>query len=253
MHVVLTRPQRDGRRWLERLRARGHDGLLLPLIAIGPPAQPQALAAAWQRIGDYRAAMFVSGNAVEAFFAAAPAAVAFTPRAWAPGPGTSEALLAAWVAAQAIDAPAADAAQFDSDSLWQVVAGQLRAGERLLLVRGADAQGRAQGRDWLGQQLAAQGVVVDTVAAYVRQAPAWSPAERAAATGAAGDGSLWIFSSSEAAQNLQRLLPQQDWSRARALATHPRIAQALHAMGFGSVHETRPALADVVASIESIR
>ena len=38
---------------------------------------------------------------------------------------------------------------------------------------------------------------------------------------------------------------------ARALATHPRIAQAAHDAGFGEVRECRPALADVVASIES--
>ncbi|MGE3348297.1 MAG: uroporphyrinogen-III synthase, partial [Ramlibacter sp.] len=39
--------------------------------------------------------------------------------------------------------------------------------------------------------------------------------------------------------------------RARAVATHPRIAQAAREAGFGVVCESRPALADVVASIES--
>ena len=47
-------------------------------------------------------------------------------------------------------------------------------------------------------------------------------------------------------------LPDQDWGQARALVTHPRIAQAARAAGFGSVQECRPALADVVASIESL-
>jgi uroporphyrinogen-III synthase len=79
----------------------------------------------------------------------------------------------------------------------------------------------------------------------------WDEAARATARRAAADGSLWLFSSSEAAGNLARLLPGAQWQQARALATHPRIAQAVRALGFGQVGETRPALADVVASIES--
>ena len=35
-----------------------------------------------------------------------------------------------------IDSPAPDATQFDSESLWQQVATQVRAGDRILIVRG---------------------------------------------------------------------------------------------------------------------
>jgi len=125
------------------------------------------------------------------------------------------------------------------------------AGDRLLLVRGGDSEGRSQGRDWLARQVAARGAAVETVVAYVRQLPQWSEAQRARARRAAGDGSLWLFSSSEAAANLGRLLPGQPWGAARAIATHPRIAQAVRALGFGSVRESRPAFDAVVASIES--
>jgi uroporphyrinogen-III synthase len=48
-------------------------------------------------------------------------------------------------------------------------------------------------------------------------------------------------------------LPGQSWAQARALATHPRIAQAVRALGFASVRESRPAFDDVLASIESAR
>jgi uroporphyrinogen-III synthase len=152
-----------------------------------------------------------------------------------------------------IDAPAPDAAQFDSETLWASVQGQVRAGDRLLLVRGGDSEGRGQGRDWLVQQLVAAGVRVDTVVAYTRQAPHWSDSQRAGAAQAASDGSLWLFSSSEAAHHLALLLPGQDWSRARAIATHPRIAAAVQALGFGEVRAARPAFEDVLASIESPR
>ncbi|HYE41103.1 MAG TPA: uroporphyrinogen-III synthase, partial [Ramlibacter sp.] len=211
----------------------------------------QALRQAAAGMQRHAAVMFVSANAVQGFFRVAGGLL--PARAWAPGPGTREALRAVGVPEERIAAPADDAAQFDSEALWQQVGGQLRSGDSLLLVRGGDAQGRSQGRDWLAQRLAEAGVHVEIVVAYTRQVPVWDEARRAAARQAAGDGSLWLFSSSEAARNLLQLLPGQDWSRSRALATHPRIAEAVRALGFGEVHASRPALQEVLASIESAR
>ncbi|HET8746179.1 MAG TPA: uroporphyrinogen-III synthase [Ramlibacter sp.] len=250
MSVVLTRPRQEAERWAGRLRARGHASLVLPLIEIAPPPDLQPLRAAAADLARYRAVMFVSANAVQGFFGVAGGFDG--PRAWAPGLGTRDALRAAGVPPERIDTPAPDAGQFDSESLWQQVQGQLHAGERLLLVRGGDGEGRSQGREWLAQQLAAQGVTVDTVVAYIRRCPSWGEEERALARRAAADGSLWLFSSSEAAANLAALLPGQSWAGARALATHPRIALAVRTLGFGDVRESRPALEDVVASIESV-
>lgn len=251
MAVVLTRPVQEAERWAARLRERRLDALVLPLLAIGPAPDVEALRQAAAGADRYTAVMFVSANAVQGFFACRP--VFEQARAWAPGPATQEALRAAGVPEARIDAPAPDAAQFDSESLWPRVEGRLRAGDRVLLVRGGDATGRAQGRDWIVQQLAARGVAVDTVVAYTRQAPAWDEAQRASARRAAADGSWWLFSSSEAARHLAQLLPGQDWSRSRALATHPRIAEAVRALGFGEVRASRPGLDEVLASIESAR
>ena len=249
MAVVLTRPQQDAQRWAALLRERGVASLWLPLLSIGPAPDAGALQHAADHAGDYGAVMFVSANGVQSFLACHPRFGAA--RAWAPGPATRDALVAGGVAPERIDAPAADAAQFDSEHLWQQVQGQLRSGDRLLLVRGGGEDGRSAGREWLAQQLAARGVAVETVVAYVRQCPAWTAEQQAQARRAAADGSLWLFSSSQAVAHLQQLLPQQDWSRSRALATHPRIAQAVRFVGFGTVHESRPGLADVLASIES--
>jgi uroporphyrinogen-III synthase len=251
MPVVVTRPAAEGERWAGRLRERGIDAIVLPLLAIGPAPDPAALQAAARAGDQYAAIMFVSPNAVAGFFAGGP--LPARARCWAPGPGTADALRAAGVPAERIDAPQAEAAQFDSESLWQEVQAQLRAGDRLLLVRGADGEGRSQGRDWLAQQLAGRGVQVDTVLAYTRGAPTWNAAACELARNAARDGSWWLFSSSEGATHLASLLPGQDWSAARALATHPRIAEAVRTLGFGEVHASRPGFDEVVASIESRR
>jgi uroporphyrinogen-III synthase len=155
-----------------------------------------------------------------------------------------------------IDQPAADSAQFDSDALWAVVHGQVQPGHRLLMVRGDSAcapsgLGEGSGREWLQQCCLAAGGQVESVAVYRRQAPQWSVSQCESARQAAHDGSQWLISSSEALANLQYLCPSQDWSHARALVTHPRIAQAAQAMGFGEIITTRPALADVLQALST--
>jgi uroporphyrinogen-III synthase len=263
--VIVTRPARDADRWVLALQARGLRAEALPLIEIAALPPSQALQQAWCDITAYAALMFVSGNAVEGFLASNQAqalirrAQAATdsiadevPRFLAPGPGTVAALRDAGVPDALIDAPAADAGQFDSEALWAVAGRHPWQGRHVLIVRGqsagADAAAGA-GRDWLAQQLAAAGAAVDAVAVYERRAPVFTPRQLQRIGEAAGDGSIWLLSSSEALANL----PAGQWSQARAVATHPRIAEAAHAAGWGVVVQSRPALEDIVASIESIQ
>jgi len=253
MRVVLTRPAAEGARWSADLARHGHQALLLPLIDIGPAPDAQALGAARERLAAYQAVMFVSANAVRQFTGSAqelawPGAT----QAWATGPGTAQALREAGVPGAQIVAPADDAARFDSEALWDRAAAAVQPGWRVLVVRGAGADGAPAGRDWLTVRLQDAGAGVDQVAAYARRLPHWSDAQRAAAERAASDGSVWLFSSSEAVANLCRLLPAQDWSGARALATHERIAQAAREAGF-VVDCVRPGLGALLRTLESSR
>ena len=250
MRVVVTRPAHEARQWVERLRGAGLDAVELPLIEIGAAPDHSALDDAWSHIENFAAVMFVSGNAVRGFFSGRPGDAAFAPRAWAPGPGTRDALVDAGVAPDRIDLPGADAPQFDSEALWGQVQAQAVPGSRVLVVRGGDGDGEGRGRDWLAQQLAAAGVLLETVVAYVRSAPRDAGELERQLLGL-GPGSVWLFSSSEAIANLCALLPHRDWSKARAVATHPRIAQSARDAGFGSVVETRPAFEAVLAALES--
>lgn len=264
MRLIVTRPRGDAQRWVHDLAALGQAAVALPLIDIEAVADPQPVIAAWQRLADYVGVMFVSGNAADYFFALKPplapefiGQAAIKTRAWATGPGTTRALLRAGVPPQCLDAPALEAGQFDSENLWQRVSDQVHAGDRVLIVRGGDGTAGSQasaglGRDWFANRLASVGAQADCVAAYQRSLPTWSEAEHALAQQAATDGSIWLFSSSEALSNLQTRLPAQSWQQARALATHPRIAAAARAAGFGVVQESRPLLPEVLASIESV-
>ncbi|RCX08520.1 uroporphyrinogen-III synthase [Extensimonas vulgaris] len=266
VQVLVTRPAIEAARWIAQLQAQGIRAAALPLIDIAAcqdAASQAALRQAHARLAHYQAVMFVSVPAVRHFLMPnlalapeIPALAAMSTRAWAPGPGTARALLqAGWPAAR-LDAPPAEAAQFDSEALWQRVAPQVQPGARVLVVRGREAGSanaaagrKGQGRDWLAQQIEAAGGVVETVVAYERAAPHWSPEQVRRAHAAVAARSWWLLSSSLAVHHLRQTLPDLPLAQARALATHPRIAAAARAAGFGQVRECRPTVQDVVAAL----
>jgi uroporphyrinogen-III synthase len=250
----VTRAAQDAAPWIQGLNDLGLDAQSLPLMGIGPATDVQAVHSAWLSLEHYHAIMFVSANAVRYFFQAAPrpASPWGQMRAWVTGLGSRAALLASGVSELLIDAPASDAAQWDSEALWAVIATQVHAGQRVLIVRGSDAQGQVAGRDWLSTKLQDAGVRVDQVAAYQRLRPIFTDAQCVAAAQAALDGSVWLFSNSEAIANLQAALPDQDWSHALAVATHPRIAQHARLAGWGTVAIAQPLINAVASSIKSI-
>ena len=276
--IVITRPAAQALAWQQALQLAGHPVVLLPCLSIHPAPDLPTLRAAWAQLGQWNALMFVSANAIEAFFAQRPADMqwpqgADAPRAWVPGPASAKALEAAAVPTHLIDAPDAQAEQFDSESLWEQVRSQVGGGFQLLVVRGGRADALSPvsppaspgiGREWLAGQVESAGGSVGWLLAYVRGTPAWTDAEYAQAARARDDGAIWLFSSSECVAHLETLTQsapvtwrdsagsaQSYWSGSVALATHPRIAKAARAAGFGTVHLTRPGLADVLASIES--
>ena len=268
--VILTRPVGQSRAWQEALQSAGHEVLNWPLIETSAVESPDALDRAWQERARCRAWMFVSAPAVQHFFARRPAGADLAGvRCWATGPGTRRALHQFGVVDDAIDAPADDAVQFDTEHLWALVRAQVAAwppGQTVNIVRGtevtpvpevsatSEAAHTGVGRDWLAAQLTGQGVQVRWVVAYRRGPPVWDGGHRARAAQAAGDGSVWVFSSSLAVHYLSALLPQASWATARAVATHDRIAQVLRAQGWGRVSVCKPQASELLrhmASLES--
>lgn len=261
MRIFVTRPQAQAHDWAQALQQAGFNAVALPLIETRPTSDPQAVQTAWQALAQWDALMFVSANAIDAFFSARPHSAmplaSPPPRCWVTGPGSRAALLRWGVDAAAVDAPGADAAQFDSEALWQVVAPTVGVRTRVLIVRGTTAHSGGQlpagvGRDWFAQQLAGAGAQVDFVVSYERCPPRWDAATQAQALRAASDGSVWIFSASEALDNLVQLCPGQGWAAARCVVTHPRIAQAARQAGFGVVCESRPDLLNVTSTLKSL-
>lgn len=243
MRFIVTRPAAQAAAWVDGLRAAGLDAVALPLIAIGPPAEMAPVRAAWQALSAQSLVMFVSANAVEHFFAQANGPWPAGPRAASTGPGTSAALRRAGVPAAAIVEPGPEAQAFDSEALWARLANEDWAGRQALIVRGEE------GRDWLADTLRGRGAQVGFVAAYTRHAPRFGVAESALVQAALADAAahVWLFSSSEAVRHLVQALPGAGWAGSRAIASHPRIAQAAREAGFGRVDELPPRVDAVVA------
>ena len=289
--VIVTRPALDAGDWVLQLQHNGFAAEALPLIeiaAVSGAADVQAVTRAWQSIDRYAACMFVSGNAVRFFFEKKEAlrqhlreldainSIAFQHldrlppklRFMAPGPGTCAALLAAGVPSGQIDAPPLDADQFDSETLWKVVGTRPWQGRRVLVVRGMAGQdavtdppdaslekpAASAGREWISRQWQAAGAEVDFLGVYERHAPCWTHEQRQRARVASADGSVWLFSSSEAVLHLATMRGLQgiDWSHAVAIATHPRITATVRRAGWGVVAESRPALIDILRTLRSI-
>lgn len=251
--LVVTRPAEQAQAWVRDLAAQGIAAVALPLIDTVAPEHDHDLRhwrAQWPQAD---ALMFVSGAAVRAFFDAPLQASVFpepSTRFWAPGPGTAQALTAAlrrWgISPTHIDSPASGSEQFDSEALWAVVKDQVQAGHCMVVVGGGS------GRDWLAQRCEAAGGSVHRCEAYARQAPTPTPAWRAQLEQVRQANSVWLFSSSQAIEHLQTMVPEADWSSSSAVVTHPRIGQAAQAAGFVRVCMSRPTLADVIKTLESM-
>ena len=264
MRVIVTRPRQEAGKWVDAFARAGMDALALPLIEVEPAADRAAVLAAWQKLQTFDAVMFVSGNAVDHFFVFKPslapvftAQAAMKTRAFVTGPGSYSALMRAHVAPEWVDAPNFDSGQFDSEALWAVVRHRVHPGYKVLIVRGvssdAGASDEGHGRDWFAKQVIAAGGSVEFVVSYQRHGPEWGHDTAALVECASCDGSIWIFSSSEAITNLVRACPAQSWAQARAIATHPRITKTAREAGFFAVRESSPKLEELIASIESMQ
>ncbi len=256
--ILVTRPQPQADEWTGRLQALGLAASALPLIDISDAVNPGAVQAAWRQLSQIRLVIFVSPNAVQCFANKRPVDVAWpsSTLAAAPGPGTQHALhthlQSAGIQPHLVVAPPADSLQFDSEHLWPVLRAQDWVGQRVLIISGG-ADGQAQGRPWLTQQLQAAGATVNSLLTYERQASQWTPAQRTLADTAYASPTshLWLFSSSEAVQYLiNRMGPPP--IQALSMATHPRVAETAGKLGFFHPRVVPPRLEDLAQAVAQL-
>jgi uroporphyrinogen-III synthase len=221
--IVVTRADHQAEELVDFLTAAGATVERLPLLALLPPEDPAALAAAARNLGSYRWVVFTSANAVRALFGAMhdrwPNGVAVA----AIGDATDAALCAEAVRPDVV------AEDSNAEGLLAELVPRLRhqPGERILLPQAADA------RPILAEGLRAAGHDVDTVIAYRKTVP---PDARERAATIFGDGPLgWVtFTSPSIARSFAGLFEPR-WSERRrtlrAASIGPVTSEALRTLG----------------------
>ena len=238
------------------LQAHGIDATALPLIDIAGAPDPAAVTAALGPRSAAQLVVFVSPNAAQAFFGSAPAGRGGRrglrrPRRGPARPASSF----AWACRRR---------RSSSRPPTRCSSIPKRCGRGFPATTGARRpfSSSAAPAAATGSRSASS----SAAPASISSPPMRGPRRRSAPTsGVAGSPALaaaarhlWLFSSSEAIDQLVALAPAPSidagrWREARAVATHPRIAARAQQAGFGRVIEARPTLAAVVACIQSIR
>lgn len=211
--VLLTRPAGRSAALVARLAELGARVAERPTIALVPPADPVPAREAARRLGDYDWLVFTSTNGVR-FFAETAASegadlTAIEARIAAIGPATARALAGRGlrVAVTAEDSRA--------EGLADALRGEVREGERALLVR------PQQAREVVPATLHKLGVRVDGVAFY-RNVPAPEVAQVAREV-CRGGYDLALFTSPSTFQRLLEAAASRD-ELSRALARMVLVA-----------------------------
>lgn len=230
---LVTRPEGQGARLVDGIRAMGGEAQHIPFLQIEPIADLAALQKIAHGLLAYRACIFISANAVNAAW---PTLLAAHPNGWPKtvvaatiGPGTARELHARGVAEVIVPV-----SHFDSEGLLaEPYFAEARCRDQAFaLIRGEG------GRDFLAETLRARGAQVDEVAVYRRDLHPLALEKLQAWIRESSETGTMLISSSE---SLRRLLAPASAAlsvRIRALpilVPHARIAESAQQLGFRRV------------------
>ena len=242
--IVVTRPQAQAAPLAEAIVAAGGTPLIFPLLEISPAADPQALAEAAARLGEYSLAVFISPNAADhalpALLARGRWPAALIPAAV--GQGTVK-----FLAERGVPGCIAPTERFDSESLLELpeLAVDRVKGKRVAIFRGDG------GRELLAETLRERGATVDCITCYRRSGPSNGVVPLMAAWRAGKLDALTV-SSSEGLRYLVDLLDAEGRSflqKPPLFVPHARIAENARALGLSNILLTDAADAGILAGL----
>ena len=246
--ILVTRAREQAAGFAALLEEAGGRVLLVPTIAIEPPASWEPLDAALDRAAQYEWAVFTSVNGVEMVRrrlaqSGRGSDVLGSCRTAAIGPATAEALRA-WGLR-----PAVVPEEYVAESLVDRLRPEIARGDRVLLARAAET------RDVLVRELRSLGAIVDEVPAYRTRAAREQAAGLRAAL-AERRVHVVTFTSSSTVKNFCTLFARAELARLMEGVTVASIGPITKATaaGFGldthimPIEYTVPALAGAIVA-----
>jgi uroporphyrinogen-III synthase len=254
--VVVTRPLSQATALAERIALLGRQAIVFPLLDILPLPDTMVLRHALAALDRYAMVSFISPNAIDAAFAAAPD----WPQALSPdcalaimGEGSRAALARHGLGNdnRRIISPR-NPQRTDSETLLEALDLDALRGKRVLILRGET------GRELLGDALRAAGIEVDQIAAYRRVAPHWDAARATWLRQLMAQQADWVVTSSEALRILLNWVQDADGEagvmalrRQRLFVPHRRIVESARQLGISHIVLTQSGDDGLLAALQS--
>jgi uroporphyrinogen-III synthase len=139
----------------------------------------------------------------------------------------------------------------DSESLFAAMPIPEWKGKSVLIIRGE------HGREWLFEQLRNEGILVEQVASYRREAPVLDLGGAELLSSLLGQASDWVITSSEGLKNLVEMVVKQGGKGALAglqrqslWVPHARIAEKAKECGFQDITLTGSGDENLLAALQ---
>jgi len=220
LRVVVTRAPHQGEELATLLRALGAEVIVLPLLGIAPPLNPEPLRQAAVHSNEYDWIIFTSANAVAAFADELPEQ---SPQIWKARIATVGA--ATRHAAEARGFPVAvTPIEYVAESLLEALSGEDLNHRRVLIPSAAVT------RDIVPGELRKRGAQVDVVEAYRNIIPP-EAADTAAAIFQEPYPDWVLFASSSAVNNLIGLIGLERMRHAKIATIGPVTSNTVHIQG----------------------
>jgi uroporphyrinogen-III synthase len=253
---VVTRPATQAAALARRIESLGRQAIVFPLLDIQPLQDTTVLRHTLAALDRYAMVAFISPNAIDAAFSAAPDWPKTVPEG-SPlavmGQGSRAALARHGLTSdnRQIISPR-NPHRTDSETLLEALELDTLRGKRVLILRGET------GRELLGDALRAAGVEVDQVAAYRRLPPDWDAARAIWLRQLLAQEVDWVVTSSEALRILLEWVQDAGGEagvaalqRQRLFAPHRRIVESARQIGISHVVLTQSGDDGLLAALQS--
>lgn len=225
LRVIVTRAAHQGEELAASLRVLGAEVILLPLIGIAPPLNPEPLRQAAVRSNEYDWIIFTSANAVDAFAAQLPE----PPPIWKARIATVGAATRHAAEERGFRVYLTPTA-YVAESLIEALSGEDLNHRRVLIPSAAVT------RDLVPGELRKRGARVDVVEAYRNVIPP-EAADKAAAVFQHPYPDWVLFASSSAVDNLVHLITVDQLRNTRIAAIGPITSETVRKHGLSVAAE----------------